>query len=170
MLCPLFMYGQKWETINYEADELLGTKDSYVAYKYVKDKCAFVMWSHENKNFRISAQKRIFDASGRGATGYGIFDALVGFYDSDNKLLSKIDKFVFEVDDTDEMNNAHPNKYTRMGGNNLNKAWQILDYLRNKTGYVRIVTSIYGGDSFDLKIPCLKNEEQAPDDTNVSEE
>ena len=150
---------QKWIKSEIEGDELKGTPN-YYAYTYVdiESKGAITLWSIKEDNFRIKSLKSIFKSNGsKGANHNNLVIGLVGLYDEQNNLVEKFEKFLFEEDGHDQMDQVHPNKYTSMGGNNKKKAKQIVDYLLNKKGYVRFVLPLYGGGELDFKVTCMNN-------------
>lgn len=153
---------QGWTKTTLEADELLGEKGG-IAYSFCNEEntMKFICWEGNTESFRVISSTKLFDyGSNLGANGHKIFLGLIGFYDENDSLIEKIEKFCFELDDEGLSNQAHPNRWTSMGGNNKKNVRKMFDYLKNKKGYIRIVAPLYGTNSnFDLKIPCCNLDE-----------
>ena len=156
LLVPcISVFAQSWKSIKTEGDELIGN-DDHESYIFTDGQYSFIYWSNKDDYFRIYTDNKFFDTeTKRGANGEHVFVALVGFYDENNNLIEKNDKFCMEVDGGGKSNSAHPNKYTLMGGNNKKTSKKILNYLESSKGYVRFVCNLYGtGERFDLKVKC----------------
>jgi|GEM_PF-1275411 hypothetical protein len=150
---------QKWVKSKIESDELKGTP-AYDVFTYVdlENNGSITLWSIKDDDFRIKSLKSIFKSNGqKGSNLNNLVVGLVGFYDEQDHLIEKFDKFPFEEDGHDQMDIVHPNKYTLKGGNNKKKAKQIIDYLLNKKGYIRFVLPLYGGGNLDFKVMCMNN-------------
>jgi len=150
---------QEWHQQVIKGDELKGMSD-YISFAFYDGSKGFVFWNNEENTFRLSIDKSdgFFNYSDlRGNQGHHIIYGLVGFYDSHDKLLDKIDPFIMELDDEGTPNKLHPNRYTKMGGNNNKNTRKILSYIKNEEGYVRFVYKLYGGKEFDFKVKCMKS-------------
>ena len=146
-------HAQKWDTTFFAADELEGI-EAYYAY-HIADSTGnvFNFWSNENTNFRVVSSSGIFDWHGN----FNIVRATIGYYDASNKLVEKKDIQLVVADGRGDM--AEPNTSIGIGSiSNKKKAIQLLNYLRNEEGYIRILIPLYGRiDKFDLTIPCIRN-------------
>lgn len=152
-----------WGRKTVKGDELLGTVDHtlYIYEDRPSEDVSFriIFLNNVEDDFNIYTMRNIFKTMSReGATNNNIFLGIVGFYDKDDNLIDKIDKFCFEVNGIGRSDTAHPNKYTLKGGNNKKNAKKVLDHIKNSDGYVRIVAEMVKGGNYDLKIPCLNNE------------
>ena len=153
LMCYSVANAQKWDTTFFAADELEGI-EAYYAY-HITDSTGnvFNFWSNDDKNFRVVCSSGIFDWSGN----FHIVKATIGYYDASKKLIEKKDIQLVVADgrgDVAELN-------TSIGitaVSNKKKAIQLLNYLRDEEGYVRILIPLYGrNDKFDLTIPCIRN-------------
>ncbi|MBO4659537.1 MAG: hypothetical protein J5637_07940 [Prevotella sp.] len=157
-LFSLHVSCQDWSEHNIKGDDLKGTSDSK-AYVFTDGAYHFMFWDNEDNTFRLFLDKDqgFFNYSSLiGKQGYHIVLGLVGFYDNSDKLVDKIENFCLELDDDGMPNSAHPNRYTRMGGNNNKNVRKILNYITNSKGYVRFVYELYGGGEFDFRVRCMK--------------
>lgn len=141
-----------WNTTTFEADELLGNEE-YTALRYSADGGSIVLWSGDEKKFRIISDG-VFDSE-YGENGYMVkgsfFHAVVGYYDINDKLIDKRTcSFIIGA-------NHHEGNSIRFGMKRY-EGKHIISYLRGKKGYVRIVASLYGTNGkFDIKVPCINN-------------
>ena len=142
-----------WLPIKIEADELLGN-DTYTALIYSTSDASVILWDNNDKKFRITAHNQVFDSK-YGENGYMVkgnfFHAIVGYYDINGKLIDKRTcSFI--------VGNTHKEGDSIRFGMKRYEGKHIVSYLRNKKGYVRIVTSLYlSNNKFDIKVPCLNN-------------
>ncbi len=158
LLFSLQVFCQDWSVQDVSGDELKGTSD-YKAFIFTEGAYHFVFWENDNNTFRlyIDKEKGFFNYSSiRGKKGNHIVLGLVGFYDESDKLIDKIENFCLELDDDGTPNSAHPNRYTRMGGNNNKNVRKIISFINDSKGYVRFVYDLYGGDELDFKVKCMK--------------
>ena len=144
---------QYWDHLITEADELTGEK-GYESDIYTdENENVFVMWSDEDINFRIISGTSIFNYIG----DIRSVMATVGYYDLNNKLIEKneIQLLVSEG----QANQAEPNMVPMIRPiPNKKRVPQLLKFVRNNQGYVRILVPLYGTNArFDIKIPCLNN-------------
>lgn len=154
-LAMLQAWAQVWNHSVIKGDELLGTTNS-IQHKFTSGDKVFIFWSDKKDDLRIISLDEPFDIETRiGASGNFLFSTKVGLYDESGNLVEKFD-MLFEIDSKGQPNQAHPNKYTRMGGNNKKNAKKVIEYLTTKKGFVRIVANLYGtNELFDLSINCL---------------
>lgn len=155
MILTLPMVAQTWGTKTIQGDELKGTQNQIVT-AYIDEYKTLYFSTVRDNYFKILTSKSLFDYSPTwiGASGKNLVMGIVGIYDIEEKLIEKIE-ILFEVEDN-RGTVLHPNKYTKMGGNNFKRCKKILDYIKNEQGYIRIILPLY--DSvFDFKVPTLKS-------------
>ena len=153
------VFSQKWGQSIIEADDLKGIP-AYTAETFVDltNNGSFTYWSIKEDDFRIQSISKIFKSNGqKGYLGNSLVIGLVGFYNENDELIEKFDKFPFEEDGYDKMNIVHPNRYTLKGGNNKKKSKRIIDYIQKEKGYVRFVLPLFGGGNLDFKVLCINN-------------
>ena len=144
----------EWVTEIHAADELTGT-DEYTSVSYIDGSNGIVTWSTESKKFRIICGEEMFDSkiqrAGWNPNYRSLFEAVVGLYSTDGKLIKK--KYV-----TFEIGANHHQGMSVGGRTGKNEGKIVLDYLRNKKGYIRIVAPLSGTNTnFDMKVPCMNN-------------
>lgn len=147
----------QWTMETTKADELKGTGEDII-YTYTDSITgnAFVYWASTPDQYLLFSNGKIFDFKSGYAQYTGHYSGLeitVGLYSNDDKLN---DKFKMWLDvNASAANHAR----TRNAGKMLNpvgqskKVKKILSHLTSTTGYVRIIADLYGGETFDLKIP-----------------
>ena len=139
-----------WIISKQNADELMGVQE-HTLLLYVNNGCSFGFADTDDTRIYIGCDKGIFDTEvTKWAFQYkSLFEAVVGYYDEANKLIEK-KKCLFEVkkDVTTAVSIA----------DNWGKkeAKNIIPYLINKRGYVRIVAPLRNGKC-DITIPCMNN-------------
>ena len=150
---PQVANAQKWDTTFFAADELERIEAYYAFHVTDSTGNVFNFWSNDNKNFRVVSSSGIFNWSGN----FHIVKATIGYYDVSNKLIERNDIQLVVADGRGDM--AEPNTSIGIGSiSNKKKAIELLNYLQNEEGYVRILIPLYGrNDKFDLTIPCIRN-------------
>lgn len=143
-----------WAVKTYEADELIGTK-SYTSLIYSTNVGSVVLWDNEVKKFRIISDDGLFDfkvtKAGWDWSDRTLFVATIGLYDLNGKLIKK-KKVWFEKGAN------HSQAVSTAGSSGKNEGKDVITFLRNNKGYVRIVAPLSSTNlNFDIKIPCLKN-------------
>lgn len=143
-----------WMATTHDADELIGN-ESYTSLIYSTDVGSIVLWDNETKKFRIITNNELFDSdvqkAGWNPSYRSLFVATIGFYNLDNKLLKK-KKVWFEI------GSNHRQAVSTAGSSGKNEGKDVVTYLRNNKGYIRIVAPLHLTNlNFDLKIPCLQN-------------
>ena len=147
------MLAQTWGKKIIEGDNLKGTIDQVVSV-YNEGTKTFFFSTVKDNYFLVRTSESFFNFSSKtGERGNYLVNGIIGQYDSEDKLLERID-ILFEVDDNHGQT-LHPNKYTQMGGNNLKRCKKVLDFIKNEKGYIRIILPLYNDSEFDLKIPTL---------------
>ena len=147
-----------WAVKTHEADELIGTKSytkSYTSLIYSTNVGSVVLWDDEVKKFRIISDDGLFDFEVTKASwdlSYGIlFVATIGLYDLNGKLIKK-KKVWFEKGAN------YSQAVSTAGSSGKNEGKDVITFLRNNKGYVRIVAPLSSTNLiFDIKVPCLKN-------------
>lgn len=143
-----------WTRTQLSGDELLNT-EACTAFIYSDTNGSVVLWDNNDKYFRIISANGTFnsklDRNGRSLEYKSLFHAIIGYYDINNNLIDK--RFCcFEVV------NSHSQAHSIRYGMKRYEGKYIMSYLRNKKGYVRIVTALSGTNTkFDIKVPCMNN-------------
>ena len=154
MVLSVNAQNKKWVSMSHDADELTET-EAYTSLIYTDAKGSVVLWDNDNEKFRIAANG-VFDSkvdtNGWSMKKRSMFKAIIGYYNVDDKLISK-KKCYFEIGANHSQ--AHNIKYQF----NREEGKYIISYLRNEKGYVRIIAPLYNtNETFDIKVPCIKNE------------
>ena len=149
-------FGQSWHSTHYEADELTDTKE-YTSYVFEDPNVgSFIYWSNKKDQFRIITNNHIFNYdSGYSKYGgnYCGFEIMVGLYDENDNLIEKFKMWL----DCPSSDGKPTFGETRDRGKMFNpvgqakKCQKIFSHLKT-SGYVRILSDLYGGGKFDLKI------------------
>ena len=150
------MQAQKWEHFIKEADELLDIP-SYEEWVFIdKQGNSFAINSNKKDYFCIINARGVFYDGFWGE----ISDAIIGFYDVDNKLIEKTTLDLLPSIESlrnKRGNQAVPNttgQYTY----NKEKVEKLVQKIKHGKGFVRIYVPVYGkNENFDIKIPCLNN-------------
>lgn len=149
---------QQWEKTVEKGDELLGTVER-IKYKYVDsvNVQAFAFYS-DGDYWKIGIGGRVFQPDKRGVvikkTQNSATYATIGFYDNNNILISKWDNCLLQLVQGFQVALTAENIW----GKTTKGAREVVPYLRNEKGYVRIVVPVVRGKIFDITIPCLNNE------------
>ncbi len=149
---------QQWEKTVEKGDELLGTVER-IKYKYVDsvNVQAFAFYS-DGDYWKIGIGGRVFQPEKRGVVIKKTYNnatyATIGFYDNNNKLISKWDNCLLQLIQGFQVALTAENIW----GKTTKGAREVVPYLRNEKGYVRIVVPVVRGKIFDITIPCLNNE------------
>lgn len=161
LLVLLIMCGQQiakaqdWSKTSWDADELTG-KEAYDSYQYTDEiGNSFVYWSNSDAAFRIISASGVFDYEGANQN----FWALIGLYDEKDELLEKFEIRFLAVYGIENQANADLIPFRRPIPN-PGHCKKLLQFLKQRQGYVRIVAPVFGKrNGFDMKIPCLNNGE-----------
>lgn len=143
-----------WIISYHEPDELTGSK-GYNSMTYLNETGGVVLWSTEAKKFRVISNEELFDSEIR-IFGWlretkNVFCAIIGMYDINNKLLKKKNCWF-------EIGANYLQGHSTIGASGKNEGKDIVEYLRNGKGYIRIVAPLSGTNAkFDLKVPCMNN-------------
>ena len=159
VLIALVSNAQGWVNYYVEADELLDRSETY-GMCYTNGEFQFIINDNVDNDFLLISPTVFNYETGAyrgGAEGGERIYGVVGIYDNSGKLLYKYDKFVFETSHGVSYM-AHANKYSHMGGNNRKNTKKIIDYIKNSTGFVRLVIPLNGTTkNFDIKVECMGN-------------
>lgn len=149
---------QKWEKIIEPGDELKGTTDA-VKYKMVDSVARQVIAFYQPGDYwKVGIGWNIFQPDKRNvihkkslnAIGY----ATIGFYDEQNHLVKKWENCMIEITNGMQVAEASSNIW----GKTSKGCRDVVPYLVNERGYVRIIIPTVRGKEFDMKVPCLNNE------------
>lgn len=154
-----------WKIGTTEADELLGTtEDTY--YLYMDgDKGGVIFYKSEPKKlYLIAPDDAMFNTRdlgfrdfGRSGNVVGVF-ITYGMYNNNDKLVKKDKNCVFEEIGREVANRIVSRKGTGMGMTMRNVGKELIEYMKNEKGYVRIVAPLFHTNrNFDIKVPCMNN-------------
>ena len=148
----------KWERVAEPGDELMGIS-ARVKYRIVDSLAGYVMAFYEpGAYWKVGIGGTIFMPDKRGTvhrkTLNSIGYATIGFYDEENRLVVKWEKCLMEI--TTGFQVAEASK--TIWGKTSKGCRDVVPYLMNNRGYVRIVLPTASGRNFDWTVPCLNNE------------
>ena len=135
---------KQWMTEFKEGDPMKGTSDRYT-YSCMGDFGSFFYTSTNRKSFCVTAYKGILDFKYVLEVDEWRVKGKVGLYDADGNLLKM---FECPFKQTKGMTDKGWSRCTP------EEAEEILKYLEEAEGYVRILISRYGDNDLDVKIPC----------------
>lgn len=136
-------------TVSYrQADELIG-QDARNVYIYDVDGIgSIVVWDWKKPNFRLITEKGFFHKKMVQGVNELCVPVMVGFYDKNGTLKTKLNLIMFEEDN-------HGGKFIATGGfylggrGNIRK---IMSQMKSGDGYVRFVAELYNKPNFDIKV------------------
>jgi len=137
---------QKWEKKIIEADELKGQTEA-VMYEWTNTDCSFIIYEGNNSWILSGAAFKPDPTHVNHRNNFETF-AKVGFYNYDDMLIESWDNCRLEL----------TNFYrTATSGTSRKKKGQyaVSDYLKNGSGYIRIIIPTIQGDDFDVTVPCI---------------
>ena len=152
LFLPLTGISQGWEKTYHPEDKLMGTQ-AYTSYYYTDALGnGFVYWSDSDVKFRVITTEGIFDYSIT-SEGQHIIHCKVGFYNDEDVLVEDKNMILRVVNG----NASQAEMFNPIGnfGVNKRKGKELLKYINEEQGYVRVVATLYGGGLFDIKIPCM---------------
>lgn len=149
---------QNWEKTVEPGDELKGTTDA-VKYKMVDSLARQVIAFYQPGDYwKVGIGGNIFQGDKRGRihknTLNTITYATIGFYDEQNHLIKKWENCMVELTNGWQVAEASSNIW----GKTSKGCRDVVPYIVNERGYVRIIIPTYRGKEFDMKVPCLNNE------------
>ena len=152
LISSIDLFAQQWERTVFEADELKGRKEGYIAYDYTDPNVgSFICWSNKPNQYRIINKNGIFNYSVNGQ--YRGLTVVVGIYDENEKLLDKFSMWLDCENDKPTFLETRDAVLFNPPGQKK-KVKKMMDCLTSGKGYVRIIADTYGtSPDFDLKIP-----------------
>lgn len=158
MLMPVMAGAQTWEKTIEPGDELKGTTDA-VKYKLVDSLARQVMAFYQPGDYwKVGIGGNVFQPDKRGLVHKKTYNmigyATIGFYDEQNNLIKKWDNCMIEL--TNNLQVAEASK--TIWGKTSKGCRDVVPYLMNERGYVRIIIPTYRGKEFDMKVPCLNSQ------------
>lgn len=157
MLVTVTTKAQTWEKSLEKGDELKGTTDCD-KYKMVDSIARQVMAFYQPGDFwKVGIGGNVFMPDKRGVihkkTYNPITYATIGFYDENGQLIKKWENCMIEL--TNNMQVAEASK--NIWGKTSKGCRDVVPFLMNERGYVRIIIPTYRGKEFDMKVPCINN-------------
>lgn len=148
---------QTWEKTIEKGDELKGTIDRD-KYKIVDSLARQVMAFYQpGDEWKVGIGGNVFMPDKRGLVHKGSYNmigyATIGFYDENDQLIKKWENCMIEL--TQNMQVAEAS--TNIWGKTSKGCRDVVPYLMNNRGYVRIIIPTYRGKEFDMKVPCINN-------------
>lgn len=141
------MKAQDWKREIVNGDELLNTKDKEVFIYITKEyKCCIITDPYA---VIVDSPSSVFDVTGNG------YAALVGFYDSSDKLIKKAVVTAFVGDGFHTFSFFDSN-----GLFGTHDVEDIFKWLNGGKGYVRISAKRYDDDRINVILPTMKNNVQ----------
>lgn len=150
LLSAVVMNANGWEKTYVAGDELRGTESTYV-YAYFDNVGAFYFYENTN-HVCIATREGIFNYGGEGLEDDELTSVIIGFYDNNGNLVDKLNSCEFYL-----FNEKQDKAFSIC-------TWKndiVIDYLKHKTGYVRVLADRYGDYDFDIKVPCFNNNKKS---------
>lgn len=135
---------KQWLTEFKAGDPMKGTQDRYT-YNCMGDYGSFYYTSTNRKSFCVTAYKGILDFKYIVEVDEWRVKGKVGLYDEDGNMLKVIE---CPFKQTKGMNDKGWSRCS------TEECEEILNYIENAAGFVRIIISRYGENDLDMKIPC----------------
>lgn len=141
-IATLQVSAQRWSETVHPADEMQNTKE-YISYMYSDEKDNnFIYWSGSN-GIRIINNEGLFDSD-----LHRSFKIQIGYYDKTGKLIKKENKTLYLLKDD----------YQKAETSLFSTGKKVIDYIKNKDGYVRILAPQYQKITpWEILVPCKKN-------------
>ena len=145
-----------------EEDELLERKaEKYYLY-YDGDKGGVIFYESSPKKLYLIAPdgsmfntRIVFKDLGGDVSAV---DVTYGMYNENGKLVKKDENCVFEEVGREVANRVVSRKGGGIGHTYRNVGKELIEYLKNKKGYVRLVAPLFHNNrNFDIKVPCINN-------------
>lgn len=148
---------QVWEKTVEPGDELKGTQEN-AKYKMTDSIAKQAMAFYQPGDYwKVGIGGNVFQPDKRGIVHKGTMNmiayATIGFYDENNKLVKKWDKCMVELTNGGQVAEASTNVW----GKTSNGSRDVVPYLMNERGWVRIIIPTFRGKEFDMKVPCVNN-------------
>ena len=121
---------------------------SYTSYEYTDENgFRFTCWDKYPDCYRLS-YSHIFDYYDNSVL------VRVGLYDINDNIIEHFEMYLFvKIGKGNVIDTSTGGPMVRPVGQNK-KVAKIMNHLFQGQGYVRFVAPIYGGATFDLKVPC----------------
>lgn len=157
MCMPMMAVAQTWEKTFEPGDELKGTADA-TKYRLADSLSRQVMAFFQPGNYwKVGIGGNVFQPDKRGLVHKNTLNmigyATIGFYDEQNQLVKKWDNCMVELTNGLQVAEASSNIW----GKTSKGCRDVVPYLINERGYVRIIIQTVRGKDFDMKVPCLNN-------------
>ena len=154
MMMAMVGNSQTWERVEVPGDELKGTPDM-VKYRINNmETLQSIMFYEGGNEWWVSVGGKVFqpDKSGRMVkkTQNFVTYATIGLYDSEGNLVEKFEDCMLEL--TNGMRVAGVFDAKKKG------VCEVVSYITQHKGSVRIIIPTVIGEEFDLRVPCLNNE------------
>ena len=154
---------QTWEKTIEPADELKGTEEM-VKYKMTDSTANQAIAFYQPGDYwKVGVGGKVFQPDKRGMihkktlnmVGY----ATIGFYDEQNNLIKKWENCLIELTNGLQVAEASSNIW----GKTSKGCRDVVPYLMNERGFVRIIIPTVRGTEFDMKVPCVNNTKEKSD-------
>lgn len=155
LLVAVVAGAQEWEKTLEKGDELKGTTDRY-KYKMVDSLSLQVIAFYQPGDYwKVGIGRNVFMPDKRGIVHKRTYNqigyATIGFYDENDHLIKKWENCIIEL--TNNMQVAEASK--NIWGKTSKGCRDVVPFLMNERGYVRIIIPTYMGKEFDMKVPCI---------------
>ena len=158
MLMGLSASAQVWEKTLEEGDQLKGTKDRMKYRIESPDGTQMMMFYGSSDKWKVGIVGNSFKPDKslhvHSSTKNFLIYATIGFYNEDDQLVTKWDNCMMEL--TNIYRVAETSE-TLWGKKTTKGCREVVPYLLNEKGYVRIILPTFLGPDFDFKVPCIHN-------------
>ncbi len=164
LLVGMTSHAQTWKKTVVPGDELKGTGPQ-TWYRYEnKDGTMLMAFHEEDDSWKVGVVRNSFvpdkNVKVHKITKNFIIYATIGFYNEHDQLVTKWTNCMMELPNDFRVAQT---SVTLWSEKTVKGCREVVPYLLNEKGYVRILLPTYLGDGFDLKVPCLhNNNEQQP--------
>lgn len=148
---------QMWERTVEPGNELKGTQEMAKYRIEDAEKKQVMAFCQPGDYWKVGIGGRVFQPNKSGnvvkKTLNFVTYATIGYYDENDKLTAKHEKCLLQL--TQGMQVAEVTE--NIWGKTTKGAKDVVPYLMNKRGYVRIIIETVRGPEFDMKVPCVNN-------------
>ena len=157
MLMGLSASAQVWEKTLEEGDQLKGTRDRAKYRIESPDGNMIMVFYGSSDKWKVGIVNNAFkpDKSNMVRDGNFIIYATIGFYNEDDQLVTKWENCMMELTDIYRVAEASESSW---GKKTAKGCREVVPYLLNEKGYVRIILPTFRAPEFDFKVPCIHNE------------
>lgn len=157
MLMGLSASAQVWEKTLEEGDQLKGTRDRMKYRIESPDGNMIMVFYGSSDKWKVGIVNNAFklDKSLRVRDGNFLCYATIGFYDENDQLTVKWENCEMQLTNVyrvAETSTSFWGKKTAKG------CRDVVPYILNEKGYVRIILPTFREPEFDFKVPCIHNE------------